>query len=104
MSEHELERLRPKRTPEQLVSKTDPKGRHPRLQQLANLRHFLIHRRRIAWTIRQENSIGLERQRVGGRSRSGHDSRAHAKLRELTQRIFLHPKVVTNNVESLITL
>src|SRR6476660_2179085 len=101
MSEHQLERVSTKGTSQQLVTKTDPKHRHVCFQQLADLRHFLIHRSRIARTIRQEDSIRFESQRFCGRSRGGHDCRAHSTLRQFPQRVSLYAEVVTNDVKSL---
>src|SRR5437870_13307344 len=60
----------------------------------------VIERARVAWTVRQKNSVGIERQHFFSRCAGRDDGHLEALLPKQAQNIFLYPVVVCDNSEA----
>ena len=89
----------------ELVSQADAEGRHLLVQKLADHRdRVFAGGGRIAWTVREEDAVGLHRHDRGGGGGGRHDGDVAAGLGEQAQDVALHPVIDGDDLEALADL
>ncbi len=96
--ELQLVRLAAERQAQKLMAQANAEDRNFPYQ-LPNIPDLRFERLRIARSVGEKNTIGLQRQNVFGRSQRGHDGRAASHLRQPPQNVLLDPEIVSHHVK-----
>src|SRR5207245_9501684 len=95
--EFEFEVLSAQLMSQDLVSETNPKNRHPALDEIAHSLDGVTKRRRVARPIGEENSRGFVSESLSGRGGSRHNLGLEAMLAQTTQDVVFHPIIVCDD-------
>ena len=101
MSELQLEGFAAERESHDLMPETDSEDRFLS-EQAPNIPDRIVHGFRIARTIGQKNSVGIQIQHVLGRSRRRHDRDARAAVHEIAEDVGLDSEVVRHDVSDVL--
>src|SRR5207245_1155523 len=97
MAEFKFEGLSAQRLSQDLVSETNPKNRHPALDEIAHSLDGVTKRRRVARPIGEENPRGFVSESLSGRGGSRHNLGLEAMLAQTTQDVVFHPIIVCDD-------
>src|SRR5271156_5113240 len=99
MSKLQLEGLPTERNADKLMSQTNTKDRHSS-HQPPNAVHGIRTRLRVAWTIRQKNSVRLQSHHIFRQSLRRNHRHPATFTAQLPQNVLLNPEVVRHHMKA----